>query len=334
MELIEHWSSETWLAEADAWIRDACERAGLRTLGPAERFATRFWSVVLTVETADGRLWFKENNPGQGFEAALSAELVAIAPASVLAPVAIDPGRDRLLTADAGPVLSARGPVSADDWHAIVSRYAKVQRTASAHRDRMLATGIPLRPASGAVAYVVEHVELLTRTPADHPLHLDADEARALLRGLPRLADAVAEVEALDIPDALEHNDLHAGNVFRAPDGGVLLHDFGNAVWGPPFASLASPMRALRRWEGDGGPPVARTVDAYLDAWSDTAPLGELRRAVPAALRVAGTHRFEALWRVFRHVPAHHAEGWREYTLDWLRSTVAPEHPLAGALPR
>ncbi len=332
MDLVAHWQSDTWFAEADAWIQDACEHAGLRTRGPAERFAARFWSVVLTVETDAGRLWFKENNPGQRFEARLAGELAELAPGAVLTPIAADVARDRMLTVDAGPVLRDRGPVCAEDWCAIVSRYAVLQRAASANRDRILAAGVPRQPASGAVEYVAEHVDLLARTPGDHPLHLDADAARGLHTGLPRLADAVAELDALGIPDSLDHNDLHEGNVFRAPDGGVLLHDFGNAVWGPPFASLASPVWALqRRWGGDGEPPIARVIDAYLEPWTDHAPLAELRSAVPAALRVAGTHRFETLWRVFQHVPPRYAEGWRDYVLHWLTSTVSPEHPLVSA---
>ncbi len=326
MDLVDHWSSDAWFAEADAWIQDTCDRLGLRTRGRAERFATRFWSVILTVETTDGRLWFKENNPGQQFEAALAAELAALAPASVLAPVAIDAERDWLLTADAGPVLRDRGNVTAEDWCALVTRYAQLQRVSSDVGERILATGVPRQPAAGAVDYVVEHVEALAQTPIDHPLHLTAAEAATLLDGLPRLADAVTELAALGVPDTLEHNDLHEGNVFRAADGGILLHDFGDAVWAPPFASLASPVwAAQQRWTGDGEAPIARIVDAYLEVWSDLAPLTELRRAVPAALRVAGTHRFETLWRVFRPVPAHYADGWRDYALHWLRSAVAQE---------
>lgn len=328
MDLVERWSSDAWLADTDSWIQDACARADLRTLGPSQLFAARFWSVVMTVETTDGRVWFKENSPGQQFEAALAMELVKLAPGSVLTPVAVDTERDRMLTLDAGPVLSEHGPVGTDDWCAIVSRYAALQRTASTHRERILATGVPPQPASGAVEYVAQHVELLAQSPDDHPLHIDADEARTLLAGLPRLVDAVAEVAALGIPDTLEHNDLHAGNVFRAADGGVILHDFGNAVWAPPFASLASPLRALQRG-GEENPPVTQVLGAYLEVWSDVAPLDDLRRALPATLRVAGTHRFETLWRVFAHVPPRYAEGWREYVLHWLRSTVAPEHPLA-----
>ena len=77
--------------------------------GPAERFAARFWSVVLTVETDAGRLWFKENNPGQRFEARLAGELAELAPGAVLTPIAADVARDRMLTVDAGPVLRDRG---------------------------------------------------------------------------------------------------------------------------------------------------------------------------------------------------------------------------------
>ncbi|WP_232547060.1 phosphotransferase [Propioniciclava soli] len=323
-DIVRHWNSPAWFAEASTWILATCARLGLRVVAPVAHHRVRFWSVLLTVETAEGRVWFKENNPGQRFEAALTMELVGIAPGQILPPLAVDRDHGWILTADAGPVLRERGPLTEPVLLDLVHTCANVQRRAAEHGTRLRAAGLPARPSGDAVGYVRRQVEWLARLDATHPLHLDAAAASELLAGLPRLDDAVAQVAALGLPDSVEHNDLHTGNVFVAPDGRLLLFDWGDAVWANPVGSLLAPHRILTV-HGDlgGDPPLARTVDAYLEHWSDLAPMGELRAAVPAALRVAGAQRFETFRRLMDAMDPEHLVGWRDPILSWLRSTVA-----------
>ncbi|WP_219996569.1 phosphotransferase [Nocardioides humi] len=117
----------------------------------------------------------------------------------------------------------------------------------------------------------------------------------ALLPTVERWAD---EVEDLDLPLTLLHNDLHAGNVVRAPDGGLRFFDFGDAVLGAPLAGLLVPLATARQaldLPADD-PALWRIADAALEVWSDLVPLDALRAALPAALQLGRLARVES-WR-------------------------------------
>ena len=58
------------------------------------------------VTTVDGVFYAKQNTDGQAFEAALIAELAALAPDHVIPVAAVDTDRGLLLTPDQGQVLS------------------------------------------------------------------------------------------------------------------------------------------------------------------------------------------------------------------------------------
>ena len=105
----ELWASPEWRHEADQWIDAALEAFGVQRTGPTEQPRIRFWSTQLTVPTDHGTLWFKENNLGQFAEASIVSVLGEIAPDHVAAPLAIEPSRGWMLTADHGATLDSLG---------------------------------------------------------------------------------------------------------------------------------------------------------------------------------------------------------------------------------
>jgi hypothetical protein len=55
----------------DAWVGDQLAEHGRRITGEPVTYRARFWSVVRCYPSAEGLVWFKENNPGHRFEAGL-----------------------------------------------------------------------------------------------------------------------------------------------------------------------------------------------------------------------------------------------------------------------
>ncbi|WP_308285964.1 phosphotransferase [Streptomyces ardesiacus] len=81
-----------------------------------------------------------------------------------------------------------------------------------------------------------------------------AHRERAALRELglrPRLTDWCAELDALGVPDSLDHADLHNGQVFHPAPGRFTFVDWGDAVVAHPFSSLAVPRRAAGTTAGE-----------------------------------------------------------------------------------
>ncbi|GAB2667008.1 hypothetical protein GCM10009743_49040 [Kribbella swartbergensis] len=306
---VRRWTGDDWFAEADRWVRERLARAGTAVTGEPVPYKIRFWAAVWCYPTDRGLFWFKENNPGQAFEAALVGAMAEALPQHVVAPLAIDPDRGWLLTADQGLTLADQNGA---EWHRLVVEYAAFQRDTVPLEQPLLASGLTsLAPSqlTGAVHGIADWFGSLA---ADHPLRPDA----ATLSGLRRAAEAVAEVEKWlpgVVPMALDQNDLHARNVFRPDPGGPFrFFDFGDAIWGHPFATLAS----VRDDVDDA------VVTAYLAEWSDLAPIAVLRKELEIAEPLHTVHRMVSWHRLLRHADEIECAAWTENVDHWLRELV------------
>jgi aminoglycoside phosphotransferase (APT) family kinase protein len=115
-------------------------------------------------------------------------------------------------------------------------RYAELQRGEAAHTLEHLAHAVPdLRLATLPARY-----EDLLR----HELPLEDDELRRLRRFATHFADLCGDLAAQNIPETVQHDDLHMANVYT--DGEHLrLLDWGDASIAHPFASLVVTFRFL-----------------------------------------------------------------------------------------
>jgi hypothetical protein len=95
---VRRWTGGDWFAEADGWVRERLASAGAAVTGEPVPYKIRFWAAVWCYPTDRGLFWFKENNPGQAFEAALVGAMAEALPQHVVAPLAIDRARGWLLT--------------------------------------------------------------------------------------------------------------------------------------------------------------------------------------------------------------------------------------------
>jgi Phosphotransferase enzyme family len=239
---------------AEAWIREHVE-----PLGAIETAHERPWATVLRVPVAGGVVWFKACAPVQAFEPRLTSELFARWPDRVTEVIAHDEDRALMLLADAGtPVAELGNPPEA--WLAALPLYAELQGAEVAHVQDHLAHGVPdLRIAT----LPLRLDELLIRE-----LPLEDDEID-LLRGFaPRLVALCNELAARDVPETIQHDDLHVANLFARGEELRIL-DWGDASISHPFASLVVTFRFIE--EVNGLPPddpwFARLRDAYLEPW-------------------------------------------------------------------
>jgi hypothetical protein len=322
------WTTSAWRDEAYAWIEQTLRDTGLTRTGEIEQPRVRFWSTQLTVPTDAGRLWFKENCPGQRFEAGLVEVLADVVPDHVVAPIAVERERGWLLSPDAGPTLRAAGD-GEDRWERLAANWADLQRRVADHADRLVEAGTPALPPRDIADLVAERVDELAALPPGDPAHLDAGDAARLRSGLPTIARWAEDVAATGLPLSLDHNDLHSGNAFALRPGEEHLRffDFGDAVVGHPFGSLLVPINVLvhelSTYEDD--PRLVRIVDAYLEVWSDLADLDTLRGAVDPARQLGRVNRSESWRRVLRSANAEERAEFGDSQTYWL--TTLLEHP-------
>jgi hypothetical protein len=232
------------------WIREQ-----VAVHGPIEIVHERPWATVMRVPLANGHAWFKACAPVQDFEPRLTALLFQRWPDRVAEVLACDEARAWLLLADAGPPMSEMGN-RPEEWLAVLPRYAELQRGESVYAADHLAHGVPdLRLATLPSRY---HELVRSGLP------LEPDEVGRLTQFEDRLDELCRELAAYGVADTVQHDDLHAWNVF-----GHRVLDWGDTSISHPFMSLVVTFRFLEEDNllSPSDPWFARLRDAYLEPW-------------------------------------------------------------------
>jgi hypothetical protein len=282
------WQDSSWLAQAHAWIEGELARLGLRRTGAIEQPHVYPWSTVLRVPTDGGPVWFKANTESLRHEAGLVAHLAERRPDCVPPLLGADLERGWMLMADAGVRLRElqEEERNLSRWLDILPLYAGLQVDLASDADRLVALGVPdLRLAALPATYerFVSEVAVETR-------FRDA---------VPALAALCEQLAAYGVPEAIQHDDLHDGQVF-VRDGRYLLMDWGDACVSHPFCTLSVTLEGVLSWgldDVEGSVDIAPFRDAYLRPWADVSD-GDLVRACELAQRVGWAAR-----AVNGHVP-------------------------------
>lgn len=293
--------------DAGAWVEQHVEPTG-----PIEQVHDYPWSSVWTVPVAGGAVWLKHCKPVQAFEVPLTAALADRWPERMPALLALDAERGLLLLGDAGRPLRELGVDAPDAWLDVLPLYAELQRGEAAHTHEHVDAGVP--------------DQRLARLPADYlalletDTGLEPDEIGRLRAFAPRFAALCADLEGIGIPETVQHDDLHDGNVFER-DGRFTILDWGDCAITHPFATMLVTFRVIAHiysLERDD-PWFTRLRAAYLEPWG--APL----EAFDLAQKVAAFSRSLTWRRIVDGVtedPDHHCSDALQRNLRHFLETV------------
>jgi hypothetical protein len=243
-------------------LLDGCEdwiRKHVAVQGRIELSHERPWSTVLRIPLSSGYAWFKACQPVQAFEPRLSARLFERWPDRVGEVLAYDEARAWLLLVDAGEPLSASGN-RPDVWLSALPRYAELQRGETAFVADHLAHGVP---DLGCAMLPARYRQLV-----QSELPIASDEIAHLQRFGSQFSRLCSDLGERGIADSIQHDDLHAWNLYSRDSGWRVL-DWGDTSISHPFMSLVVTFRFLEesnrllptdRW-------FARLRDAYLEPW-------------------------------------------------------------------
>jgi Phosphotransferase enzyme family len=309
------WTDPDWLADAHAWIHRSVEEAGAQVTGPIEQPHVQAWSTVLRVPTSAGGQWFKANHPTSAHEAGVVGVLAAARPDLVPELLASDAARGWMLMAHGGErlreVVEREGRL--DRWTDVLPVYGELQLDMAEHAGELVALGTPDR---GLATLASEYERLIGETD-----DLTPEE-------LARLTDLVAEVAEMcrrladvGIPETIQHDDLHDGQVF-VRNGGYLFFDWGDSCVSHPFFSMSVTLEGVLSWgldDVEGSVDVTPFREAYLGAFSDYGSRDELEAAHATALRLGWICRAvnTRLFALALQSPAR--EEWEARTGTYLR---------------
>jgi phosphotransferase family enzyme len=254
------WTDPDWLAEAHAWIA-----AHVSPAGEIEQPHVRPWSTVLRVPTADGPVWFKANGPQQRFEAALVSVLAAERPDAVPPLLAVDPERGWMLMADAGERL--REVVARERsyarWLEILPLMAGVQIDLAGRAEELVALGVPDLRLAVLPARFEAFLDEVGPTLGDDELVARAREL------VPWVREAAGELASHGIPETIQHDDFHDGQVF-VEEGRYLLLDWGDACISHPFFTLSVTLQGFLSWgldDVESSEPIEPYAERYVAAF-------------------------------------------------------------------
>lgn len=323
------WLRPEWRAQAVAWAADVL---GTNRFDAVVQTRVRPWSTLLRLTVADDggtrTWWLKACAPGTAYEPALLELLAGWGLAHVPRPVAVDTDLALALLPDGGATLREQHPEPSVEVTALLLQAAAlVARGTSSHVPAMLAAGVPdQRPERIDAALAA-----LLRDPVltSGPHSLPPGVVEAVQRHRERLLEDAAMLAAGPVAVALQHDDLHDGNVLADP---LTVIDWGDACVAHPFGTLLVTLNAHAHRAGidQQHPDLARLRDGYLEHWTDLAPLTELRTLAAAAVRLAPIARAWAWRRALADAGTDAQQEWGDGVPGWLEELVGDDLPLQG----
>jgi Phosphotransferase enzyme family len=292
------WAQPDWLLSARAWIEQHA-----RIAGEIEQIHLVPWSTVLRVPTVEGDLFFKAASISGTFEPALTLLLAERVPERIAEPVAVELERGWMLTHDAGTRLRELVHSAADlhHWATLLPAYAELQIELSPEVDRLFALGVPDRRLARIPELLADLLEDTDALMVGLPDGLTSEELARMRKELPEIAKMCAELAGLGIPETLQHDDFHDGNVF-VRNGRHVFFDWGDSCVSHPFHTLVVTLRsvAARLDLEPGGADLFGLRDAYLEPFALFGEPAALREAFDLAYRVGTIGRALAWYEYVR----------------------------------
>lgn len=236
----------------------------------------RHWGSIWAVRAGERAWWFKRGHPALHGEVPLRRVLERYASPFVLPVVAADAASGWMLTEDQGATLH---------------RLAEADPTSSLQLAELRRLKLAEFSPDQAVETLDTALAWFAALPSEHPAHVHGRERREALAGM---AEVVRQWDRLGqdaaVPTlAIDHNDLHLGNVFQGP----LISAWGDAVLGHPFGTMRHLVVTTNRLHGRDAAQHVR--DAYLTEWGHPA---DLAARFDLAIKLQVPNRLNCWWRL------------------------------------
>ena len=257
-------------------------RLGLGAVGAIDQHHVQPWATVMRVPTESGDVYFKANTAALQHEAAAVTLIAAQRPDCVPPLLAVDLERGWMLMADAGDRLRETVERERDlsCWLDILPLYAGLQIDLADHAGELVGLGVPdLR-----LSTLPSSFEKLL----DDLVELPAHDRRRLEGNVSRVEEMCDELAGYGLPETIQHDDFHDGQVFQR-EGRYLLLDWADACVSHPFFTLSVTLEGTLAWGLDdiqGSVEVRPFRDAYLEPFTPLAEGADLNAACATALRL------------------------------------------------
>ncbi len=335
-------SAPPWLTDArSAWYRDVhdwltglASSGKLGALGSIATVKERPWSVVLRVTFERAITYFKATGAGGSHEPSLLLRLQRDWSHLLPEVLAVDAARGWILLADAGqPLREAFDPPGQlAIFRRVLPAYAELQAATMPSIETFLHLGLPDRRLHRLPELLEELIsgEALAASRSAEALAELRTSVRSLLPALERCCFDLARSP---YSAALDHGDLHPGNVL-VHLGDCRFCDWGDSSVTHPFVSLGVTLEVAlsQLQEVDREECTRQLRDAYLGPWEAYGDLSSLRADFRRALWVADVVRALDFARMFSGDDEESRTRWQPMIAMPLERWVRREESLLSNL--
>lgn len=295
------WMSSEWMNSAKTWIIEQMEHLGVSVIS-VDHVKCSFLGKVLLINTDSGRFYFKAVSGSFCREieitAALSKWCVECAPELV----SYDLERKWMITREVvGPDFYNNTDMAI--WESVIGTYARFQkRSVQLFNSQDYSPFYDSRP-SVVATYIDWMVGAIEKLQEGYFEPLDQGEIDRLRELAPRLEGICHELEGCGVSNALDHSDLHPGNIVITQEGPVFM-DWAWSCVTNPFLSMCLLFHEKKLPEGMKS-FRDQVIKTYLSEWSDYATEDELLELYRSVER----------WRIIQYAVAD-AQWVRSYLSD------------------
>lgn len=316
------WEQPSWRQDVENWLDSVLSERGWQRTGEVSEVQRRPWSVILQLNSSVDSLYFKACSPALMHEPALTRALSLWQPQRVLPLIAQEVDRGWMLMPDGGATLrrqfEAGAPLST--WLGILPVFARLQIDLLPHADELLSLGIIDRRTETLADQFVHLLEDGNALQVDQKEGLTRDEFDRLQREIPVFRRLCSELAECGIPDALEHDDFHDGNIFFSQNRPVFF-DWGETCLAHPFFSMVVGLNSIAcRFDLEpGGEQWCQLRDAYLQPWASLAGRAALLKAFDLAQQAGAVNRALTWHRVVSSLPLRWQQEDADAVPGWLK---------------
>ena len=308
------------------WLETVLKKNDISMIGEPRLAHKRPWSEVTEISTSEGKLYLKRQTSQLANEAKLLPFLASHFPESLPEIIAADSEQGLLLMRDAGVSLRSVMKNAPDiaHWQRVLYIHSQFQRQFIARTDELIRQGALDRRLS---ALPSSYVSLLPFAESLRPKEceaLNADESRKLRELSASFQEMCQTLEESGLPETVNHDDLHDGNVF-VRDGGYRIIDWGDCSATFVFFTLPVTLGVVAdslSLEEDS-PEMLSLLDQSLSYWEDFAPKSDLLAVYRLAEKVNCINRALTWRQAIANIPDWHCNEYTESLLHWVRKFLS-----------
>lgn len=252
------WAKLGWYYETEKWYAEKLKQAGMPATGPADQIKVWGLSWVGQIPTTKGWVWFKALPPIFYKETRIVRYLDKKYPGTVPSVIATDDEKGWMLTGEIG----GRPLSETDDsrcWAAALKRYAQLQQQEVPYAQELTAIADEGNSLIHRAHLLAESLPELAEAGI-----LPQELAAAWTTVISAIEAKWQELAIFQVPDTLQHGDLHCGNI-HITDTSVVFFDWTDWSISHPFFSLIPFLK-----ECDFPAPVKeQLLNIYLSSWAD-----------------------------------------------------------------